>query len=142
MMHTVWRQIFEEHNFRGFRGLALNRENYAPRNSAKPSKTHTLPQLQLVGDRLMVLYCYRDNPTISCAILEVPAKGFGSTLAAIASANEGTRHAFREPVQNGSYANVTPEQKYSCVRETSSRTRCCCNQPSEKHVRLSISRRG
>ena len=37
--HTVWHQNFEEHNFRGFRGLAVNRENYAPRNNAKFSKT-------------------------------------------------------------------------------------------------------
>ena len=54
---TVWRQIFEEHNFRGFRGLASNRENYAPRNNAKFSKSRTLPQLQVVDDRSMVVYC-------------------------------------------------------------------------------------
>ena len=27
---TVWCQIFEEHNFHGFRRLASNCENYAP----------------------------------------------------------------------------------------------------------------
>ena len=43
-----YRQIFEKHNFRGFRGLTANRENYAPRNKVEE---RTLPQLQLVGDR-------------------------------------------------------------------------------------------
>ena len=40
-------------------------------------KTRTLPQLQLVGDQLMVLYCYTfsENPMISCPIVEVLVKG-------------------------------------------------------------------
>ena len=73
----------------------------------KFSKTRTLPQLQLVGDRLMVLY--RENPTISCPI--GPCQGIGSTSASIASANEGPRHAIWVPVTNGSYAKVTSERK-------------------------------
>ena len=53
---------------------------------------------------------------ISCAILKVPVKEFGSTPASITSANERTMHTIREPVKNGSYANITPELKQSCVR--------------------------
>ena len=56
---TVWRQIFKEHNFCGFRGLPANRKNYAPPNNAHFSKTRTLLQLQLVGDQSMVLYRFK-----------------------------------------------------------------------------------
>ena len=48
-----------------------------------------------------------DNPTISCPILEVPVKGFGSTW---------DETVIWKPVKKGSYAKVAPEQKYSCVR--------------------------
>ena len=64
----------------------------------------------------MVIYSKCDNPMISCAILEVPIKGFVSTVASIASAREETRHVIWKPVKNGSYAKVTPEQKKLCKR--------------------------
>ena len=38
-------QIFEEHNFRSFHGLAANRENYAPRNT-----------LYFKGGRVMIAF--------------------------------------------------------------------------------------
>ena len=41
LVHTVWCQIFEGHNFRGFHVLASNRENYALQN-LQFLKTHRL----------------------------------------------------------------------------------------------------
>ena len=41
-LNTIWRQIFEEHNFRGFRGWVFNRENCAPRKlGTDPSMNST-----------------------------------------------------------------------------------------------------
>ena len=77
----------------------------------KFSQMCMLPQLQLVGDRLMVFYRYTlgeksDDKLPNC---RGPCQGIESTSASIASANEGPRHVMWEPVKNGSYAKVTSE---------------------------------
>ena len=79
---------------------------------AKFSKTRTLPQLQLVGDRSIVLYRYTlsENPTISCPIVEVLVEG-SEVLRPLSRQpiNEGPRHAIWEPVKNGWYAKSKNE---------------------------------
>jgi len=102
--HTVWRQIFEEHNFRGFRGLALNRENYVPRNNAQVLEVAyvaaTSASWWSIDGNLLLIRQSDDklrNPRGPCQ--------------GIRTIREETRHAIWEPVKNGSYANVTPQQK-------------------------------
>ena len=89
----IWGSII----FAVFADLLRTAKIYAPRNNAKFSKTrmHTLPQLQIVGDRSVVVYRLNDSPTMSCPILEVPCQGIGSTETHDLGASEKAAHTLR-----------------------------------------------